>query len=72
MYILLYIQEQYAFIHDALSDYLTCGDTSILAYELREEISKMEEVDKKTGRPNYHAKFQVCIVDSQDHSVCIY
>ena len=54
------LQDQYAFIHDALCDYLTCGDTSIPAYQLRGEIENMEEVDKSTRRPQYYTSFKVC------------
>ena len=34
-------QEQYAFIHDALCDYLTCGDTSVVAHNLQVHIRKL-------------------------------
>ena len=40
-------QDQYMFIHDALSDYITCGDTSVIAHELRIVIDEMEKEGEK-------------------------
>ena len=42
-------QDQYAFIHDALSDYISCGDTSVMAHELRIVIDEMKKEDKGTS-----------------------
>ena len=39
---LVSIQDQYVFIHDALNDYLTCGETAVPVYELRRKITDLE------------------------------
>ena len=52
-------QDQYAFIHDALCDYLTCGDTSILAHQLRGEIRDMDKVDNDTRMSGFESQFKV-------------
>ena len=47
------------FIHDALSDYITCGDTSVPAHELRAVIATFERVDQSTGRSGFQEQFAV-------------
>ena len=51
-------QDQYVFIHDALNDFLTCGDTSVPAHELRRTISTMSQTegDEETG---FQRQFEV-------------
>ena len=51
-------QNQYVFIHDALNDFLTCGDTSILAHELRRTISTMSQTDVD-GETGFQKQFEV-------------
>ena len=68
-------QEQYAFIHDALCDYLTCGDTSIPAYQLRGEMEEMEKVDNNTRISGFESQFKVqnansCGCSCTDDLVC--
>ena len=36
------LQKQFAFIHDTIVEYITCGDTEIAAAKLEETISKMK------------------------------
>ena len=61
-------QDQYAFIHDALSDYITCGDTSVIAHELQFVIGDMEKKDE-AGQSGFVKEFEVefeitlCIAD---------
>lgn len=52
------LQDQYVFIHDALSDFLTCGDTSVPAHELRRTISAMSERDGE-GKSGFKRQFEV-------------
>ena len=47
------------FIHDALCDYITCGDTSVPAHELRVVIDTFERVDQSTGRTGFQEQFAV-------------
>ena len=50
-------QNQYAFIPDALSDYITCGDTSVMAHELRFVIDKIEK--DETEKSGFGNQFEV-------------
>ena len=56
--ILASCQDQYAFIHDALSDYITCGDTSMMAHELRRAMVDMNKKDG-TGKSGFEQQFEV-------------
>ena len=47
------------FIHDALCDYITCGDTSVPAHELRIVIAKLQRVDQHTKSTNLQEQFAV-------------
>ena len=51
-------QDQYVFIHDALNDFLTCGDTSVPAHELRRTISTMSQADGD-GETGFQRQFEV-------------
>ena len=46
------------FIHDALSNYLTCGDTSVFAHELHTTIHTLQKVDEK-GRSGFQKQSEV-------------
>ena len=52
-------QDQYVFIHDAVLESLTCGDTQIPASELSSAIEKLKE-DRETGRTGFDTQFHVC------------
>ena len=56
--ITVHLQDQYAFIHDALSDHITCGDTSMMAHELRGAIVDMNKKDG-TGKTGFQNQFEV-------------
>ena len=56
----LLLQDQYVFIHDALADYITCGDTSILAQELSTTMAEMSQVDRRTNKDRFLQQFEVC------------
>ena len=47
------------FIHDALCDHITCGDTSVLAYELKATIATLGIVDRDTKRTGFQEQFTV-------------
>ena len=55
----LLVQDQYMFIHDALADYITCGDTSILVQELSITMAEMCQVDKQTKKNRFIQQFEV-------------
>ena len=52
------------FIHDALCDYITCGDTSVPAHELKAVIATFERVDQSTGRTGFQEQFAVREIDN--------
>ena len=61
------IQEQYVFIHDAVLESLTCGDTQIPASGLVGAIEKLKQRDSETGRTGFETQFHVCdILTSND------
>lgn len=58
-------EAQYSFIHDALEEYITCGDTSIAVTNIRVgmvNLSKKEEDSTETG---YYRQFQ--LLDEVSH-----
>ena len=48
------------FIHDAVLESLTCGDTQIIASGLSGAIKKLKEKDRETGRTGFETQFHVC------------
>ena len=47
------------FIHDALRDYITCGDTSVPAHELKAAIATFMRVNKNTEMTGFQEQFDV-------------
>ena len=62
--IFIMLQDQYAFIHYALSDYITCGDTSVIAHDLRSVINDMSKKDV-AGKSGFESQFEVWYPYSQ-------
>ena len=56
---LLCAQEQYIFLHDAMLESVTCGDTQITAADLRLKIKKYDRVDTSTGLTTFQSQFNV-------------
>ena len=52
------MQDQFTFIHDAILESVTCGDTQISATNLRMNVAKMKKYDTKSG---FHCQFKVCM-----------
>ena len=52
-------QDQYVFIHDAVLESLTCGDTQILASGLSGAIEKLKEKDEVTILMFYALKVHI-------------
>ena len=54
------------FIHDAVLESVTCGDTQISATNLRAAIKKMSKVDpvtnKNTFESQFHVSFPLCML----------
>ena len=47
------------FIHDAVLESLSCGDTQIVAKELVKAMKLLEQTDEHTGKTGYDKQFQV-------------
>lgn len=59
----LCMQEQYQFIHDAVLEWLTCGDTQIAPVNLRVEMAQLDsplpDSSGAGGRTGYEQQFKV-------------
>ena len=70
------MQAQYVFIHDALSELVQCGETEVLAANLRISINQLER--NITDDPNttgYQKQFQVCSgheIEHVSYTVCVH
>ena len=70
------MQAQYVFIHDALSELVQCGETEVLASNLRISINQLER--NVTDDPNttgYQKQFQVCSgyeIEHVSYTVCVH
>ena len=54
----LLLQEQYIFIHDAILESVSCGDTQIVAGDLRDALEKLR-MSTQTGQTGLASQFQV-------------
>ena len=52
------LQEQYIFIHDAILEAVTCGDTQINAGDLRKNIHQLSHRDPKINLTGYESQFK--------------
>ena len=59
--VLLPPQSQYVFIHDALNELITCGDTHVEGSELRTRINELHRVPHGTTRSGFVEQFEVMI-----------
>ena len=53
------MQEQLIFLHDAILESVTCGNTQITAADLRVVIGKYGKVDPSTGVTYFQSQFDV-------------
>lgn len=58
--LLLVSQAQYIFIHDALMEYVTCGDTEFVVRELPEKLRILNTIDPDSGDSLLVAQYKVC------------
>jgi hypothetical protein len=59
------MQAQFTFIHDAILESVTCGDTQISATNLRMRMVKMKKNDNKKQPHGFQYQFKVsrsCVV----------
>ena len=52
-------QDQYSFVHDALVDYIRCGETVFAPHELRLAITELEAVDSDAKDSGFQRQFKV-------------
>ena len=55
---LFFFQDQYIFIHDAILESVTCGDTEIEAGDLRKRLVQLKTTDE-SGRTGLDLQFAV-------------
>ena len=54
----MFFQDQYIFIHDAILESVTCGDTEIEAGDLRKRLAQLKTRDE-SGRSGLDLQFAV-------------
>ena len=54
-----YQQAQYGFIHDAVLEALTCGNTQISVQSLCTAVATLSKKDAKLGKTGFERHFQV-------------
>ena len=47
------------YIHDAINDYVTCGETVIVAHELGQKILEMNKTDPTINKTGFEQLFKV-------------
>ena len=53
------IQEQYGFIYNALNEFLLCGDTEILACDLKQKVVEMQTIKAGEYMNSFQKQFKV-------------
>ena len=53
------LQEQYMFIHDAILESITCGNTQVSAADLQRAVTKLKQRDPNTKLTGYEQQFKV-------------
>ena len=53
------MQEQFTFIHDAILESVTCGDTQITATNLRINVAKLKKKDNQNDARGFQYQFKV-------------
>ena len=57
----VWVQEQYIFIHDAILEAVTCGDTQISASDLRRNIHKLCQRNPETRLTGFEGQFKASL-----------
>ena len=65
-------QDQYVFIHDAILESVTCGDTQISAGDLRKQIQRLSQVVQNKSCTGFQFQFQILkqVTPSPDQISC--
>ena len=64
------MQEQYIFIHDAILEAVTCGDTQINASDLRKSIHQLRHRDPTINLTGYESQFKAHTIASVTMHEC--
>ena len=56
-----HIQDQYMFIHDAILESITCGNTQISTANLQIRVNKLKQRDGDTNLSGYEQQFKVYV-----------
>ena len=59
--LLFHLQTQYTFIHNALDELLTCGETEIAAANMRVVIGKLRRVVSQRKAVGFHVQLEVML-----------
>ena len=54
-----FVQDQFTFIHDVILESVTCGNTQILATNLKANITKMTKKDNHSQSQGFKHQFEV-------------
>ena len=66
------MQDQYAFIHDAVLETLICGDTQIPSSDFLRALDELKKVDKHfNGKTGFEKQFQASKHVEQTETVCL-
>ena len=52
-------QDQYVFCHNAVLEYVLCGDTSVSALNLQIHIRQQSQADSQTGKTGFEKDLEV-------------
>ena len=47
------------YVHDAINDYVTCGDTVIVAHELGQKLTELSRMNQRTRKSGFGEQFKV-------------
>ena len=61
------MKDQYAFIHDAVLEWLICGDTKIPAGEMKRAMERLLQKEIHTGENGYDTQFKVPLLHVPTH-----
>ena len=63
--LLIHLQSQYVFIHDALNEKISCGSTEIVAANLRITINQLYRSTDSKQVSGFQSQFEVCSYSSR-------
>ena len=64
-------QDQYVFLHDALDEYITCGETDVAVSNLRARMNKLRKHIPEKGITGFTEQFQVSFAVPMSPSRCL-